>query len=68
MIAWHGEGLRHCWPWRKWTIWTGSRWQIDATAEATRRMKLTVARMFNEAVAEVKAIQEEDDDEMETEE
>jgi hypothetical protein len=63
MIAWHGEILQHCFPWRKWSVWTGSHWQTDATAEATRCMKQTVARMFREAVAEIEAIKEEEPEE-----
>jgi hypothetical protein len=63
LIAWHGDVLLHCFPWRKWSIWTGSRWEVDATAEATRRAKLTVTRMFKDAAAEVTAIQEEEDEE-----
>jgi hypothetical protein len=61
MIAGHGEGLRHCFPWKKWTVWDGSRWRTDATAEATRAVKRTVARMFAEAAAEVAALQSDED-------
>jgi putative DNA primase/helicase len=63
MIAWHGDALRHCFPWKKWVIWTGSQWQADATAEATRRAKATIKRVFVHAAAEVQAIRDEMEDE-----
>ncbi len=63
MIAWHGEGLRHCFPWKKWVVWKGNRWCMDTTAATTRRAKRTVSKMFDDAVQELTAIKAEADEE-----
>jgi hypothetical protein len=65
MIAGYGEDLRHCLPWRKWSVWDGSQWRADTTAKATRCAKLTVATMYKEAAAEVAAIQQQHESEEE---
>lgn len=41
------EDIRYCHDWRKWLIWTGSHWSLDATAEIERRAKETVQRLFD---------------------
>lgn len=56
LVKWHGGDLRHCHPWKKWSVWDDARWQDDATAEATRRAKSTVAGLAQWAAAEIAAI------------
>jgi hypothetical protein len=57
MVREHGEGLRHCHPWRKWLAWDGKRWRLDDTAATTRYCKQTVCRIFEDAVERVWDIQ-----------
>src|SRR5215204_4039210 len=28
-VAQHGENVRYCYPWAKWLVWTGVRWERD---------------------------------------
>jgi putative DNA primase/helicase len=51
LIHLHGEDLRFCHPWRKWLVWDGRRFRIDATAELVRRAKDTTRRMWSTAAA-----------------
>jgi putative DNA primase/helicase len=57
MVALHGEDLRYCHPLKKWLVWDGKRWQPDATAEATRRAKATIAELFGWAAGQINEIQ-----------
>jgi P4 family phage/plasmid primase-like protien len=47
----HGKDVRHCWPWGKWLVWTGTHWQEDNTGEIPRRAKQTVRSIYAEAAA-----------------
>ncbi|MGI9073255.1 MAG: DNA primase family protein [Bryobacteraceae bacterium] len=49
LIDIHGADLRYCHPWRKWLVWDGQRFKLDATAELVRRAKDTTRRMFSTA-------------------
>jgi P4 family phage/plasmid primase-like protien len=48
-VARHGEGVRYCYPWRKWLIWTGARWERDAAGRVHRLAKETVRGIYREA-------------------
>lgn len=50
LVCRHGDDIRFCHPWKKWLVWDGQRFQIDATAEILRRAKDTTRRMFSAAV------------------
>jgi hypothetical protein len=58
MIHDHGRDLRHCHPWKKWLVWDGCRWQLDATAAVTTRAKRTIAGLFRWAETQVAKIRE----------
>ena len=45
----HGEGVRYCYPWRKWLVWTGARWERDDAGRVHRLAKETVRRIYREA-------------------
>jgi putative DNA primase/helicase len=45
----HGENVRYCYPWGKWLIWTGSRWQRDEAGRVHRLAKETVRSIYREA-------------------
>jgi primase-polymerase (primpol)-like protein len=53
LMKWSGADLRHWHPWKKWLVWHGARWQDDATAEATRCAKNTVADLARWAADQV---------------
>jgi hypothetical protein len=57
LAARFGEDLRHCFPWRKWLVWDGTRWCPDDTGAATRHFKKVLVEMFREAVQVVKEIE-----------
>jgi P4 family phage/plasmid primase-like protien len=50
-VAQHGENVRYCYPWGKWLVWTGTRWQQDSNGRAHRLAKETVRRIYREAAA-----------------
>lgn len=43
------DRLRYCHPWRKWLVWDGTRWKVDATAEVWRYAIKTVGYIYTEA-------------------
>jgi putative DNA primase/helicase len=45
----HGENVRYCYPWGKWLIWAGSRWQRDEAGRVHRLAKETVRAIYREA-------------------
>ena len=45
----HGEDVRYCYPWGKWLVWTGSRWQRDEAGRVHRLAKETVRSIYREA-------------------
>ena len=49
LVAQHGGDLRYCYPWGKWLVWDGKRWNPDATGEVHRRAVRTVAAIYAEA-------------------
>lgn len=44
--ALHGENVRYCHTRRKWLIWDGARWAIDATAHVNRLALETARRRY----------------------
>ncbi len=47
----HGEDVRFCYPWRKWLVWTGARWERDDSGQVHRLAKETVRGIYREASA-----------------
>lgn len=47
----HGDALRYVPEWRRWLVWTGRRWERDATGEASRSMKAIARRITRDALA-----------------
>jgi putative DNA primase/helicase len=48
-IAHHGEDIRYCYPWRKWLVWTGARWERDDAGRVHKLAKETVRLIYREA-------------------
>jgi putative DNA primase/helicase len=53
LVKRHGVDLHHCWPWKKWLVWTGQQWTDDVTGETTRRLKDTIAGLYKWALAKL---------------
>jgi putative DNA primase/helicase len=50
-IARHGEDVRYCYPWSRWLVWTGARWERDEAGQVYRLAKETVRGIYQEAAA-----------------
>ena len=50
-VAHHGENVRYCYPWRKWLVWTGLRWERDESGKVHRLAKGAVRGIYEEAAA-----------------
>ena len=50
-VARHGEDARYCYPWGKWLVWTGARWERDDAGRVHRLAKETVRAIYAEAAA-----------------
>ncbi len=50
-IEHHGEDVRYCYPWGKWLVWTGARWERDEAGKVHKRAKETVRSIYGEAAA-----------------
>lgn len=48
-IANHGKKVRYCYPWRRWLVWTGARWERDDAGRVHRLAKETVRSIYREA-------------------
>jgi len=48
-VALHGENVRYCYPWAKWLIWTGARWERDDSGKVHKLAKVTVRGIYREA-------------------
>lgn len=42
----HGERVRWCEPWKKWLLWSGQRWVVDAQREIDAMAKQTSDSMW----------------------
>jgi putative DNA primase/helicase len=47
----HGESVRYCYPWSKWLVWTGVKWERDEFGKVHKLAKTTVRRIYREAAA-----------------
>jgi P4 family phage/plasmid primase-like protien len=45
----HGEDVRYCYPWRRWLVQTGARWERDEAGRVHRLAKETVRGIYREA-------------------
>jgi P4 family phage/plasmid primase-like protien len=45
----HGANLRYCYPWGKWLVYDGARWQVDDRGAVVRLAKDTARSIFEEA-------------------
>ena len=50
-IARHGEDVRYCFPWSRWLVWTGARWERDEAGRVYRLAKDAVRGIYEEAAA-----------------
>jgi putative DNA primase/helicase len=50
-VARHGRDVRYCYPWAKWLVWTGARWERDEAGKVHRLAKETVRSIYGEAAA-----------------
>jgi putative DNA primase/helicase len=50
-IEHHGDDVRYCYPWGKWLVWTGIRWERDEAGKVHKRAKDTVRSIYGEAAA-----------------
>ena len=48
-VADHGQDLRYCYPWGRWLMWTGARWERDDAGKVHRLAKETVRGIYREA-------------------
>jgi P4 family phage/plasmid primase-like protien len=48
-VAHYGKDARYCYPWRKWLVWTGARWERDEAGQVHRLAKETVRSIYREA-------------------
>jgi len=44
-VAEHGQGLRYCYPWKCWLVWTDTHWQKDTCGVVMRCAKQTIRRL-----------------------
>jgi putative DNA primase/helicase len=51
-ISHHGENVRYCYPWRKWLLWSGARWERDESGRVYKLAKETVRSIYREASEE----------------
>jgi putative DNA primase/helicase len=48
-IAHHGDNVRYCYPWAKWLVFTGTRWERDDAGRVHKLAKETVRSIYKEA-------------------
>lgn len=46
----HGDKLRHCYAWKKWLVWDGTRWKLDGDGTPIRLAKDTVMEIFRDGL------------------
>lgn len=51
LLSRHGEDVRFCYPWSRWLVWSGSRWERDEGGRVHRLAKQTVRGIYAEAAA-----------------
>ena len=55
----HASDVRFCFPWGKWLVWDGQRWQEDQTGEIYRKARVVVQELLDRAAERKKAIADE---------
>ena len=45
----HGNDVLYCYPWRRWLVWSRSRWEADDSGKVHRLAKETVRSIYQEA-------------------
>ena len=45
----HGSDVRYCYPWGKWLVWNGARWERDEAGKVYKLAKAAVRGIYNEA-------------------
>ena len=50
-VAQHRENIRYCYPWAKWLVWAGARWERDDSGKVHKLAKATVRAIYREAAA-----------------
>jgi P4 family phage/plasmid primase-like protien len=48
-VAQHGANVRYCYPWGRFLVWTGARWERDEAGKVYRLAKETVRSIYQEA-------------------
>src|SRR4051812_39979652 len=51
LIHVYGDRLRYVSAWRRWLVWTGTRWAPDDTGQAARWQKVIARRLTTDAMA-----------------
>jgi putative DNA primase/helicase len=46
LVRRYGCTMHYVWPWEKWLVWNGQRWEEDNMGEVVRRAKATVRIMY----------------------
>src|SRR5690349_17967741 len=49
MVRLFRKDIRYCYGWGQWLIWTGIRWEPDATGKIQRLAKATAISIYGEA-------------------
>lgn len=49
LVALHGKDMHFCYLSKKWSVWTGKRWEVDNRGEVERRAKQVVGAIYQEA-------------------
>lgn len=50
LIDLHGQDLRYCYPFKRWLIWDGRRWDGDNRGQLRKFCKDTIKRIYQEAL------------------
>ena len=48
-LSQHGDNVRFCFPWDKWLVWDGARWQIDDGGAVMRLAMATADSVWHDA-------------------
>ena len=49
LVRLFGTEVKYCFPWKKWIIWTGKKWEKDNKGQIVQRAKHTVRSLYHEA-------------------
>ena len=51
LLSRYGDDVRYCYPWSRWLVWNGCRWERDEGGRVHRLAKQTVRGIYQEAAA-----------------